>query len=646
LYSHSMDFNEFTGLVAQVDIGKQLPTAVYVHRSALRILPANLLEVIERVAVALNIPAQKWNILKLSKRDFRVSLLSYPTFESEPYPQLAHSWTIDLTKLSLREADYSKSENPPILHRREAFLSKDHPQRSYFNEFTREGEAAGLYENTRIIGTKNGWERVFRRKGLYLAEDGHFQPLTEITRPDITNVFTGTIDRHKTALSRDKLSVPLFLMAERGYLNGKYTVLDYGCGKGDDIRELQKHEIECNGWDPVHQPDTDIENSDIVNLGYVINVIEDREERNETLKRAYSHTEKILIVSAMLGNESIFERFKPYKDGVITSRNTFQKYYMQGELRHYVENTLDTNAIALAPGIFAVFKDKAEEQWYLAERHRTRHQWRQLTTKAPKPITKKQVKSILEKYKELLEDFWYTCLDLGRLPANDEFEQAENLKHACSSFNKAFTICEQYFDQELFEQAKKERHNDLLVYFALSFFNKKREIFSRMPEALKRDIKAFFGKYSIGRELGKELLFSVSDVDVIYKSCITAHSTLPASELNGQHDLVFHKDYLNMCPVELRIYVGCATQLYGDLDSISLIKAHIVSGKVSLMGYDDWNKDIPLLFERIKIKMREQEIDFFDYVGDYEPQPLTNKSSYVDDNRQAIGKPKSECEVT
>ena len=41
----------------------------------------------------------------------------------------------------------------------------------------------------------------------------------------------------------------------------------------------------------------------------------------------------------------------------------------------------------------------------------------------------------------------------------------------------------------------------------------------------------------------------------------------------------------------MRIYVGCATQLYGDLDSIHLIKAHITSGKVSLMGYDDWNKE-------------------------------------------------------
>jgi DNA phosphorothioation-associated putative methyltransferase len=624
-----MDFETYTKLVKQIKLGKHLPEAIYLHQSALECLPEELSHFIPKITNALKIENRRWHLLKLSKRDFKLSLLSYPSFSKEPYPALTHSWTIDLSKLSLREADYAKSENPPILHRRETFLSEEHPQRQYFNEFTKEGEAIGLYENTRIIGTKKGWERLIKRKGFCLTEDGHLEPLTKKPKPEINSPFLGSIERHKTALSRDRLSLPLFLMAQRGYLDGKYTVLDYGCGRGDDVRELQEHDIECIGWDPVHQPDTDIENSDIVNLGYVINVIEDLEERSETLNRAYQHTDKILIVSAMLGNESIFERFKPFKDGVITNRNTFQKYYMQGELRHYIESTLSENAIALAPGIFAVFKDKAEEQWYLAERQRTRHQWRQLTRKPPKSITKKQAKSVLEKHKELLEDFWYTCLDLGRLPANDEFEQAENLNQACGSFNKAFSICEQYFDMELFNQAKQGRHDDLLVYFALGFFNKKRDIFSRMPDALKRDIKAFFDKYSVAREMGKKLLFSVSDVDVIYDSCIAANNALPASELNGQHDLIFHKDYLNMCPVELRIYIGCATQLYGELDTVSLIKAHILSGKVSLMVYDDWEKDTPLLTERIKIRLRDQDIDFFDYVGDYEPQPLINKDAFL-----------------
>jgi len=442
------------------------------------------------------------------------------------------------------------------------------------------------------------------------------------------NPFKGQIERHKTALKRDKLSVPLFLIAQRGYLDGDYSILDYGCGKGDDLRELEEHGIECIGWDPVYRPEVEVESCDIVNLGYVINVIEEKVEREDTLKNAYSYCDKFIIVSAMLGSESIFARFKPHRDGVITARNTFQKYYAQGELRHFIEQTLNESAIALAPGIFAVFKDKAEEQKYLLERQRTRNHWRQITTHVPKPTSKKTTKSIFERHKNLLEDFWRTCLDLGRLPSDEEFEFSESLKQGVGSLNKAFNICKEYFDEEQFQQAAGNRRNDLLVYFGLSFFNRRREAYSRMPMGLQLDIRAFFGKYTKARQLGNEVLYSISDIDVIYNSCVEAHRTLPASVLNGQHDLIFHKDYINQCPVPLRIYIGCATQLYGDLDNVSLIKAHILSGKVTLLVFDNWSKEEPLLTERIKIKMKEQDIDFFDYVGEYAPQPLTNKHQF------------------
>jgi DNA phosphorothioation-associated putative methyltransferase len=623
-----MDFDQYQQLIKQVSFGKDLPTAIYIHKSAMSHLPEQLGSLVFRIAKALKIDTRQWHLLKLNKRDFKITLLSYPTFFDEPYPPLNKSYTIDLSKLSVREANYRKSENPPILHRRETFLAPDHPQIAFFSDFTKEGEAIGLYENTRSIGFKQSWARLIKLKGYYLDDEGHLQPLADKPIPTIENPFGGDIERHKTALSRDKLSVPLFLIAQRGYLNGDYTVLDYGCGKGDDLRELEQHGVDCIGWDPAHRPDVDLEASDIVNLGFVINVIEDRNERFQTLKNAYSYTNKMLIVSAMLGNESVYERFTPYKDGVVTARNTFQKYYSQGELQQFIASTLDENAIAIGPGVYVVFKDKLEEQDYLLERQRTRHQWRQMTSRPPKVIDKKKAKDLFDKHRPLFEDFWYTCLDLGRMPANDEFEQHAHICQVTGSHSKAFKLCLQYFDQEQYDQAQQERTADLLVYFALGFF-KRRNAYVRMPQSLQRDIKAFFGKYTDARDQGKALLFSVSDVQVIYRACIEAHAALPASQLNGQHDLIFQKQYLNQCPKELRVYIGCATQLYGELDNINLIKAHIESGKVSLMAYDDWEKEKPLLKERIKIKLRDQDIDFFDYYGPYEPPPLEDKQVFI-----------------
>jgi DNA phosphorothioation-associated putative methyltransferase len=623
-----MDFQEFKDLVKKVKIGKHLPSAIYIHQSALATLPKALEEFVARIANALKIEQSQWHLLKLYKQDFKLTLLSYPTFFEEPYPPLSKSYTIDLVKLSVREANYKSSENPPILHRRETFVAPDHPQVSFFNGFTKEGENIGLYENTRTIGFKQNWERLIKRKGHYLDADGHLKPLEATPPLAASHPFNGEIDRHKTALARNKLSVPMFLLAQRGYLNGAFSVLDYGCGRGDDLRELEEHGVDCIGWDPVHRPDVDPEKSDIVNLGFVINVIEDKEERTETLRNAYSYAEKILIVSAMLGNERVYERFKPYKDGVVTARNTFQKYYMQGELQHYIESMLEENAVALGPGVFAVFKDKLEEQKYLLERQRTRHGWRQLTQREPKEIKKKESRELFDKHRPLFEDFWCTCLDLGRLPANDEFEHSDLVRQIVGSHNRAFRLCAQQFDQAQFEQAQEERINDLTVYFALSFFNKRRA-YTRMPQSLQRDIKAFFGKYTVARDLGKELLFSVAQPELIYDACVVAHQKLPASQLNGQHDFIFQQQYLNQCPKELRVYIGCAVQLYGELDNINLVKAHIGSGKVSLMAYDNWETETPLLKERIKIKLKEQEVDFFDYVGEYQPKPLDNKDDFL-----------------
>ena len=79
------------------------------------------------------------------------------------------------------------------------------------------------------------------------------------------------------------------------------------------------------------------------------------------------------------------------------------------------------------------------------------------------------------------------------------------------------------------------------------------------------------------------------------------------------HGFSFHKQYLGDLPPELFIYIGCATQFYGDLDEIQHIKVHITSGKVTLLRYDEWNKETPMLVERIKIKLRDQDINFFDY---------------------------------
>jgi len=416
-------------------------------------------------------------------------------------------------------------------------------------------------------------------------------------------------------------------LAKHGYLNGDYTIFDYGCGLGDDLRELEAHGIDAAGWDPSFRPEVERFPCDLVNLGFVINVIEDREERIEAIQLAYELTGKLFVVSAMIAGDSHIHKFKPYKDGVITSLNTFQKYFSQPELQSFIENTLDENAIAIGPGIFFVFKDKLEEQSFLSNRQKRHHNWKQITTR---PINNQEKFELLYADNEqLFKEFWQTCLILGRIPANDEFQESEKIRSKIGSHSKAFTRLNVLFEDNEFELAQRYREEDLLVYFALSLFEK-RKPYTHLPNQLQRDVKAFFGNYNNVIETARELLFSVSNIELVTEACITAHQKLPVSVLTENHSLTFHKDFIDLLPPLLRIYVGCANQLCGELDDIQLVKIHFHSGKASFMGYDNFNDSpLPLLKERIKVKLGQQAVDFFDYVDEYSPQPLYFKSLYI-----------------
>ena len=624
-----MEFHAYKKLVSEIEVGKSLPDSIYVHESTISHVPAKLVEITLKLGDSFNIPDESWNIIKFYKRDFKITFLNYPGFEEESYPALHSSYTIDILKNKVRKADYSTSDNPPILHRKETLITENYPLYKAFKEITLEGEKIGLYKNSRNIGFQKSWNRLISNRGYYLDESGRLHPKCNGTALNENSPqSTAVIERHKTAIDRNRLSAPLQILAKHDYLNGDYSIFDYGCGKGDDLIELEAHGITCSGWDPVYRPDADIQKSDIVNLGYVINVIEDRQERTEAIFNAWKQAKKLLIVSAMIAGESLIGRYMPYKDGVITNRNTFQKYYSQSELRSYLETVLNENAIAVGQGIFIVFKDKLEEQEFLLKRQHITRNWRQLTTREPKSIANQITQDLIKRQQSLFDNFWETCLDLGRIPANTEFEFSDEIRKIAGSHNKAHQALLQFYDKKVFEQAKQKRREDLMVYFALGLFGRRKPQ-NKMPDSLKRDIKVFFSSYHDALDEAHATLFSVGRPEVMQDACVKAYAALGCGNMEEDHSFTFHRKYLNDLPIELRIYVGCATQLYGDIENFDLIKAHITSGKVSLMRYDNWSKDVPMLLERVKIKLRGQDINIFDYSGEFEPQPLHEKYKFM-----------------
>lgn len=638
MVGNTVNAEQFNDLVKQTTLGKKLPDAIYLHKDAFSAMPPSLAKFVSIVATALKIADDDWNIVKLLKTDFRLSLLHYPDFYTEAYPALRQSVTVDLAKLQHRITRYDEQDNPPILHRKELFILPAHPEYENFCMITQEGEAAGLYDKPRMIGFKLSWQRLINKHGYELVDGRLFR-----SSAFISDEYNKSIDRHKTALVRHDLSAPMKTLAKHGFLEGDYSIFDYGCGRGDDLRELEAHGLDVMGWDPNFRPDTDKVTSDVVNLGFVINVIEDRDERIDAILNAWELSNKVLVVSAMLANDSYIAQFQPYKDGVITSRNTFQKYYSQSELKAFIESTLDESAIAISPGIFYIFKDKKLEQEFQQNRQKRHYEWRHLS--APEPVTETQARLLFSQHEVLLESFWKRCLELGRMPAEDEFQHFKQVVQVVGSARKALKLVCNWYNQEELEQAAVMRKEDLLVYFSLAMFEK-RKPYAQQPESLKRDIKAFFDTYKIAQHQAAELLFQIADSDLIEALCLEAIKLLPAGKISYEnklpHSLTLHKDFITLLPLTLRVYVGAALQMYGELDDIQLIKIHIHSGKVTLQGYENFNDSpLPSLKERVKIKMADQEVDFFDYIIPEKRPLLLNKIDYIDDTFEDYQKQKA-----
>jgi hypothetical protein len=57
------------------------------------------------------------------------------------------------------------------LHRKELFVTPDHPLREKFARLTRIEEKKGLYQDTARIGMQDGWNEALAARGVYL--NGH-----------------------------------------------------------------------------------------------------------------------------------------------------------------------------------------------------------------------------------------------------------------------------------------------------------------------------------------------------------------------------------------------------------------------------------------------------------------------------------------
>lgn len=414
------------------------------------------------------------------------------------------------------------------------------------------------------------------------------------------------IARHKTAIRRPSFSLPIKCALRDGLLDSSKTLFDYGCGHGQDLKLLSEMEIAANGWDPVFQPTHKKQPADVVNIGYVINVIENTEERAAALRNAWDLCEQLLVVAVQVEFAAPAKEQTEFSDGVLTSRGTFQKYYNQHELRSYLESELGGDAIPAAPGVFYIFKDESAKQQFIATRYHRRI-----------AVPRRRISELLfEQNQDILEPMMEALTRLGRMPGPEEFPESREVLDRFGSLKRAFALIRRVTDEQPWEEIAERRAEDLLVYLALSRFQRRPKL-SQLPLSIQRDIKAFLGSYRTACARADVLLFRAGDPDAVDTACQRA-------EVGRLVDnaLIVHRSALDYLQPLLRIYEGCARALVGDIDEANVIKLHRHSGKVSYIAYPDFEKDPhPALHLRVKVTLPTLSIDLFDY-SDWDDPPI------------------------
>jgi DNA phosphorothioation-associated putative methyltransferase len=382
------------------------------------------------------------------------------------------------------------------------------------------------------------------------------------------------------------------------------TFFDYGCGHGEDLKFVAEKGFEVQGWDPFYKPDGDRQPADVVNLGYVINVIENPGERREALIQAWELAQKILVVSAQVLIADGGSGHIAYGDGVITSRNTFQKYYDQEELKLYIDQVLGVDAIPVALGIYIVFRDESQAETFRASRFRSR---------ATTPRIRLSVKRF-EDYQELLQPLMVFLTERGRLPKKGELAAEAEICAEFKTLTRAFKVIEQATGTEDWQRITEQRQQDIQIYLALSHFAK-RPRFSQLDDTLQTDIKVLFGTYKEACSLSDQMLFSLGDMENL--AAIAEKSPIG---ICSKKALVVHISALDALDPLLRLYEGCASRTVGRLENVTLVRFYLHEPKIAYIFCPDFDTNPhPRWQMMMQIGLQDLQVRYKEYDPDYAP---------------------------
>lgn len=420
------------------------------------------------------------------------------------------------------------------------------------------------------------------------------------------------IARHKTAMKRYTLSRPLSLAVAHKVVSPERSLFDYGCGRGADVRLLRKECVPASGWDPYFQPDEEIVPADCVNLGYVLNVIENPDERTATLRRAFDLAKRVLIVSVRV--DQALDEAPEFSDGVVTKVGSFQKLYSQDEFKTYLATTLGRQVHMASLGIAYIFKESEAESEYLAQ------------ISLYRPISFRETIRATFAKDRTAQRYLALARSLGRPPLATEFKAMSRLIDRFGSAQRVERIASSLLDSDLLATVREEKRVNILTYLAmLRLQGLKPPPIRSLPEEVQADIRMIWSSYQASIQAGMEFLFEMGKPGRIQQEC---QKTAIGKRLPDA--LYVHKTAEPQLPPLLRLMILAARQIVGEVP-YDLVKISTDGKKLSFLAYEDFDDDPhPALKFSVRVYLPKASYNVRTFASSQNPPILHRKELFID----------------
>lgn len=145
-----------------------------------------------------------------------------------------------------------------------------------------------------------------------------------------TNTSNFENNSQKTAIKRTKMSQPTRILLKNNLLKGK--ILDFGCGYGKDVEELNKNGLNAIGYDKYYQPIWPKDKFNTVICQFVLNTVDEKEQET-IIKQIKSLLEKdgkayITVRRGIRQHKTQRNVILPFKSVIKATRYRYEIYEM------------------------------------------------------------------------------------------------------------------------------------------------------------------------------------------------------------------------------------------------------------------------------------------------------------------------------